>query len=266
MSNTCDPDIYSLLEHLELADDNFIVDISNNNHGEGFAGQILFVTLTNKKSQEKRFLTIKQQKPGALEWSNLAFDNEIYFYAKIWPTFNKYYKENTGKSIDFVPKCLGSSNDGVRRIVMQNIKTFGYNINKTTETFSKEQFTEIFKIYGIYHGISMAIREIKREEFSTIVEKMNVLETYFRKNDHFVEYFLNTLRKIQGYFDVKTEKHFIDKLQEYEKIGPQLIRKAIEDMIPRTIIHGDCWSNNYMFKYKVSFLLYDEYLLGYLLV
>lgn len=236
----------------------FNIEISNNAKGEGFIGEILFITLINKITLQKEFLVIKQQKVQQddefVEWSNGPFENEICFYDKIWPYLKKIYEDKTEKCLDILPNFLGSTRDGVKMLLMDNLKAAGYIINDINKPFTEDHLTIVFKAYGIFHGISMALKEQNCEEYSRLVSGISYFwKEVFVEGEFHTRRLLNILPSVKKFFDPLTEKHLLDKLEEFEQRGPDLVHKALnEESGPKVVTHGDCWSNNFLFKYDVS--------------
>lgn len=234
------------------------IEISGNVQGRGFVGDIELVTLTDRKSQVKEYLVVKQQKfhDGPMdEWCGDMFQNEILFYETIWPTLHKFYQKNTGKSINFIPKCLGTAKGDVMRIAMENVKVGGYDTYDPLKPYDADHINKLFTIYGVYHGISMSFIEQNEEECSRIVDNIytfarKMVATEDENNDG---YLLQIIRGVQPYFDSVTEKHLLDKLLNYEKtVMKDLIKSFDRKTGPKVIVHGDGWCNNLMFKYDVS--------------
>lgn len=259
MTNYIPPDLYALIQKVKQEQlDDFVIDITKNSKGEGYIGDVVFVVLTNKKTGEKQNLSIKQQKVldgKPIDWSNQPFENEIYFYNSVWPTLHEFYFEKTGKSLDFIPKCLGTSLDGVKSLVMENLKSINFKNYDKTKIFKKDHLEKIFKTYGIYHGISMSLKEEKFEEFSRLVNGMHldIWRDMFKAGALLDKSLLYHVRECICLFDSEKEKHLYNKIVEYEKMGSDIIYNLYDqDKTGRVIKHGDCWSNNLMFRYDVS--------------
>lgn len=238
---------------------NFHIELKENIKGEGFIGDVIFVTLTNKNSSEKHFLAVKQQKTDGgkvSDWSTALFANEAYFYDIVWPKFKELYFERTQKSLDFIPKCLGTSKDVMIRIAMENLKSSGFETYDKRLSFNKEHLLTIFKTYGIFHGISMCLKEQNYEEFCELISNIKLIfERTLTGEDFMSKSITKVFSEIQNLciFDSTTEKHLMEVTDEYKKNGWKILHKLLTvDSVPRAIIHGDCWSNNMMFKQNVS--------------
>lgn len=245
-------DLLKKVKKSSLAD--FDINLTTNTKGQGFIGDVVFVTLTNKKSQKQEFLTLKQQKTEngkPLEWSNEPFENEIYFYNTIWLTLEEMYKTKTGNSLDIVPKCLGTLDDGVKRLAMENLKLNGFDINESSKIFSRDQIKLMLKSYGIFHALSMVLKELHPDKFSEFTSNIH---NEWLKMDLIGRGVVQTAEEVRSFFDPVKDKHLLDCLLKYSgQEGLELYYNSPnKDALPRTITHADCWSNNLMFKYDVS--------------
>lgn len=258
MTEDCSPDLYALIQKVKKDSfEDFSVHLIDNIKGEGFMGDVIFVVVTDNQTHEEQLIVVKQQKVEdgkPLVWSNALFNNEIYFYETVWPMLHKTYTRVTGKSLDFIPKCLGTSKNEVKRLALENIMAAGFESHDKIKTFNEDQLRLIFKTYGLFHGISMSLREQDEEEFSRLVAGLQLIwKRTFTKEGYLSKRLVYTAHEVQNFFDPATEKHLLDWLREYEKKGPELVHNLLNcDSISNVIIHGDCWSNNIMFKYNVS--------------
>lgn len=238
----------------------YFIELITNEEGQGFLGEIIFVTLTHKTTQEKIQVVVKQEQKGSEkteEYLALLYQNEINFYQSIWPFLKNYYKSSSGSDLDIVPKCFSTSDIGKKRIVMENIKSQGYVLYDKSKPFDDEHFRFIFKTYGIYHGISMALREKDIKKYNQLIsQQKNMYKKAFEdENGIYCKAFVNNVRDILQFFDPKTEEHILDKLEIYVKSGPQILKQLVSQEFPKgVLLHGDCWSNNLMFKYDVSII------------
>lgn len=258
MSVSISPDLLDLLNsavHGRISEYSIEVKAFDGK-GEGFVGDILYVNLVDKETKEKQFLVVKQQKSydgKPFEFTAPLFDNEIHFYITIWPTLHKFYQEKTGKVLNIVPHCLATSTTGFKRLVLENLLSKDFVLHDKRKPLNKEHFSLIFNTYGIYHGISMALKEQNIEEYNRLLEPLQPLWKSAYDNESFAGKILKLLsRTCQNLFDEKSEKSVIERLQVYEQEGPKIIKECLQQGGgDGVLLHGDCWSNNNMFRYKV---------------
>lgn len=252
-------DLNCLLEQaVKCSQDDFSVDIQKfDGKGEGFCGDLLFVTLTMKKTKEKKLLCVKQQKlfeNKPIAFSCPLFDNEIYFYTEIGPTMKKFYQESTGKTLNVIPNCYATSGGEFRKIVLENLLSTNFVMYDKTKPFDDDHFSYIFNVYGIYHGISMALRILNVEEYEKLSTNLAPLwNTAYGRESYAGKVLMAISRSAKELFPDKRHRSLIEKLQIYENDGPEIINNCfINDHSSSVLLHGDCWSNNFMFKYGVS--------------
>lgn len=260
MSENISTEILELLNSVVNGKINdFSIDVKNfGGKGEGFTGDVLFGTLTNKKTKEQISTVVKEQKGyqgKPFEYTIPLFKNEIQFYNRIWPTLQKFYQEATGKSFNIVAKCLATTNGDFKKLALENLLASGFVLYDKQKPFNDEHFSFIFNTYGIYHGISAALKVQNREEFNKLIEPLDPLwKTAYHDESYTGKIFKMLSGQCKKLFDQETEKHVIDKLDEYEKNGANIVNDCMWQGRDGVILHADCWSNNFMFKYGVSIL------------
>lgn len=267
MTEDLSSDLTSLIQAVKKDSiENYSTHVTSNTKGEGAVGEVLFIKLTDKKTGEVQAVTVKQQKiinGKPMEFAEGPFRNEIYFYETVWPTLHEFYHKKTKKTLDFIPKCLGTSKGKAQMIAMENLKALGFDTYDKTKSFTEDHLSLIFKTYGILHGISMSFKEYNGEEFFQLVNSIEPLWLDMCKEGGLLNVsFVSNARELQTLFETVTEKHFIDKLIKFQTDGSNDICKLLgEESVSRVITHGDCWSNNLMFRYNVSvtFIYYISY-------
>lgn len=243
---------------LQINQDKFSVEISDNVQHGGCVADIYFLEITNKETKEKNHIIVKQQKctyNKPLEFTNLLFDNETHFFKDIWTKLCKFYEDRTGKSLDFVPKCLSVADGGIKKIVMENLTVQGFVTYDKAKPFDEEHFRNIFAILGRFHGVSKAFKHHYNKEYQQFFKPIyHKYKEDFKKESVSQRAFHTLCHYVQKYFDAETEKYVIEKLKLYQNEGSKLVFQAFEnDKSDGVMLHGDCWSNNFMLKYSVSY-------------
>lgn len=250
-------DFYDLLKTVYQKNiDDYEIEIVPNEKGQGFIGEVVFVNLTHKETSEKKQVIVKQEqmtdgKP--FEYFKNFFEKEIYFYGEVWPYLRKYYKNVSEKELTLVPKYLGTSNEERKRIILENIRPQGYELYDKRKPFDDDHLRIIFKTYGLYHGISMALRTQDYDEYNRLVGNYSNIHLYLYVDSTYGRNFVQRIKEIQTFFDPVEDAAVLEKLRFYEESGLQMLYKCVTENLPHEVIlHGDCWSNNFMFKYDVS--------------
>lgn len=234
---------------------------------QGIMQDIFSILLTHQKSREKIYIVLKQQdiRDGkVIVFLINNFQNETHFYRIIWKKFSELYIDKTGKKLDIFPHCLGvsqSSVNGIWRIAMENLSSKGFRMLNRTVSFNDEHLKILFKAFGKFHSLSMIMKEENEMEYRDMVKPlMPTIENIIRGNEIFGKTIKGILRRARSFFDPISEGHLIEKLASFEDEGPEFCYKILsEDKYNGIILHGDCWSNNFMFKYDVSKFIFWQF-------
>jgi thiamine kinase-like enzyme len=114
----------------------------------------------------------------------------------------------------------------------------------------------ILKTYGRFHAHSFVLRAKQPEEYSKIVSRFhNMYEELTKEANSVFRYeLLEHGRLIPTYLIPGEDDEIIKKFEKYAGDG---FLNVFADTIKEpgdysVILHGDCWSNNMMFKYATS--------------
>lgn len=250
-----------LSERLVTKKDDLIIEILDNfDIEQGMMGEIIPILVTNNKTSESQYVILKQQKTEngkVLEYCANHFKNEMHFYENIWKKFSEIYEDRTGKILNLVPHCLGTSKspkNGMLRIAMENITMKGFNMLDRKASYDDEHLRILFRAFGNFHSLSMILKHQNEKEYRDLIEP--ILPTFqhlFKSNAIFTKTLKGVSRVVTGFFDPKSEVDLIQKMIAFEENGPELCDRILNaNKYEGVLLHCDCWSNNYMFKYNVS--------------
>ncbi|XP_043248872.1 uncharacterized protein LOC122395399 [Colletes gigas] len=181
------------------------------------------------------------------------FQNEIMFYTKVIPKFEKFLIDKGQEKILYTPRHLASCMDGENDyIAMQDVTFLGYEPLSRQNSMNGDQCAVILKTIARFHAISFAYKDQKKEEFTELME--NLRETYFSK-DHWNWYkrFHKTISDItKNALAIEYPGSEAEKRYNSHKFG-DLYHMAAEfcnrKYQPTSVIcHGDCWAPNFLFR------------------
>ncbi|KAJ8977352.1 hypothetical protein NQ317_017767 [Molorchus minor] len=247
-----------------------IKEHEKNKNREGNTGDMCFVSLKNKHGDEVLRYVVKQ----ALSMESIRithpirdyFLNEITFYTAVWPHFQNFQNEKlSGEPINLIPKCFAtSSEDRNEKLVLENLKFQHFQIHNKITPLSNEQIEFIFKQYGRFHAISFAYKLINPKEYSEISNKLQNLWPSGVNMEPVKGWMENIHDICLEFLDPDEENAVIEKFRSYaENVVAVFTEKSQYKGCYSVVLHGDCWSNNMMFKYDESNQLKDMRLIDF---
>ncbi|XP_018566829.1 uncharacterized protein LOC108907573 [Anoplophora glabripennis] len=265
MNDAVAPKIYEIVKKAVNGDiENYEITVQGSNKkGEGYLGQIFFISLRDKTTGKQMSIVVKQAFPEqALREINRIrqiYFNEIYFYTEVWPKLFKFQeripKENRFSNI---AKCLATiSEKNFERLALEDLKCEGFVMHDKKKIVEKEKFEFIFKLYGRFHAMSFAYKALHPEDFSELAERFYSINVNTFEKEGFVVFYKYVYEECLEGLQPGVDDAVIEKYRHYVDDGVKLSKECLVNGKYTAIIHGDCWSNNIMFKYDHSGKLTD---------
>ncbi|EFA06728.1 hypothetical protein TcasGA2_TC009659 [Tribolium castaneum] len=213
--------------------------------GEGYMGDILFVQTSGALHLDlvlkcsKRSQQLRQTLPV-----QHCFENEIHFYDTILPAFARFQRSKNVSAFDSVPEYFGSfTSDNFEVVILENLKSSGFQLHDKTKALSRDRLELVLKEYGKFHAIS-AVMQAQDANFSKLVNGvLNVWEEFAEKTDA-VQFFGAPIDEI---CDVLSPE-LAEKLRQFKAQINYILKDLRNAESFKVVTHGDCWSNNFMFK------------------
>ncbi|KRT78400.1 phosphotransferase, partial [Oryctes borbonicus] len=220
--------------------------------GEGFLAINAAVDVSDDNRKLHLFVKAapKHLKLREISATEVAYTNELKFYEQIYPKIEQFYYEKTKESLEFAPKFYSGTNEHMKEIlVMENLKRNGFQLNGVRNIFNEEQLIRIMEKYGEFHGTSFALKDQKEEIVDDLTNDIKHFVYMLFKSmglSYIVKYRCNFLEK---YLQAVEDAKVLEKVR-FLKENLDKILENIKDFKGdyRTILHGDCWSNNIMLR------------------
>nr|AEE62446.1 unknown [Dendroctonus ponderosae] len=225
--------------------------------GDGFVSQFYKAQIVDKTGGAVLDVAIKKAPLWAFDFSSI-FLNEINFYTQLLPALNQL---NTG--FDNTPQCLLAEYNGEKTfIAMEDLKPQGYQLYDKKKYFDAEHFELIFRTYGKFHASSFALRKRQFEDYQKIQAKFKDVFGIFMEVEYSVQMFKSALSAAVDGLDPESPTYTLVK--DIPENCKQIVLKSFEySGKHRCSTHGDCWSNNMLFKYSPSDQLQDVKLIDF---
>jgi Ecdysteroid kinase-like family len=217
--------------------------------------------------------------------SELLFRNEVQFYTKILPEFQKFQKS---KSTDFqfnaVPLCYLARND---LLILEDLCVRNFEMADRIVGLSCEQMVKSITELARFHALSLAFKEEHPEKFRDLcklifegifsAENAEWYKNYYQKltknSIEMVSKFLISIfrRNLTLYFQVSKyypdDSQYVVKLKEFsDSLFLKMVNLLAMDTKLGVITHGDCWTNNILYKYNDKHEVVDTCLVDFQLI
>jgi len=222
-------------------------------------GYVSYVTGVEILGENKNLYVIIKNAPKeeakefrAIMLARELFLREIFFYDKIYPAFRDFQrKNNVKKPFDNVCRMYKSiDTDCNEKLVLQNIRKDGYDLWNRLKQMDHAHVQLVFETYAKLHSTSYMLRDKKPDVYKSLLLDYTDLLSELMLGNMVKTTLSEVLKLVVKLFESeKNIANAVQKLQdEYEDYINLMKIKGKNSVIG----HGDCWSNNMMFKYEDS--------------
>ncbi|KAB0801591.1 hypothetical protein PPYR_03777 [Photinus pyralis] len=246
----------------KLGTRNYIINISAGTiKGDNFLGVIAKVQVTGETATGEHVIQnfIVKSAPRNENFRmfapvHAAYEREIYIYSKVLPAFLKLQNDrgiqNPFRSYaKYYDSSVADMNEA---LIMEDMKEYGFKLHDRHRPLDYNHTLLVLREYGKFHALSFALRDQEPKIFAELAEEtqenffngMNSTELHnsFQSQS---ERALNALHPI-------THKFAHEKFKKFQNNMTDVINAAVKSDLsdPYSVIgHGDCWINNFLFKY-----------------
>lgn len=186
--------------------------------------------------------------------SDEQFRTEIHFYTKILPAFIELQSTKSVKEpFEHYAKVFFTFCDGLTDVIcLEDGKPQGFVGAVRQKGMDLDHVKVTLKTVAKFHALSFAMKDQKPQELETLVNGIREME-YVDGHCEWYGKFWDTICDIA--IDAVEQECpnsiYVDKVKEFAV--PERLPKLIElKRSPKyaVICHGDCWTNNYLYKYE----------------
>lgn len=233
----------------------------NNEDVNGFLSEFFLVSIRNPKNKEVLRLAAKKafkNKDRRLEINiPVAYQNEIYFYDTLFPELNAFKdRKKVNDQFDFIPRMYACSKKKTDEILLlENLNTSGYQMMEKSLLLDKEHLTLIFITYGKFHGLAFSFKDQHPEKYCEIMNKISHFWLSMEERSSFNIVLHSAI--IHAFEFVHREikencRHYLS--ENNEEFWTSMVYQGKHSILN----HGDCRSNNMMFRYKVNVIFHTQ--------
>lgn len=229
---------------------------SGSEKGDNYLGIITTVAVRSGKKELHLVLKTShsnEQFRAALGITRI-YTREIYVYDVVLPTLDRT-KEEFGFKHPFqahTQLCGSYVGHDTECLVMEDLRIKHFKLWNRKVPMNPEHITAVLKEYAKLHSLGLALRIKNPQIFDGLVKNMGDVflepDSRVQKIEEFTG---NLAKKLLGI--VKSNNRAAEAIEFYT---PKLLDYYVNELIrpehKLAVLHGDCWNNNIMFKYKVN--------------
>ncbi|XP_063932892.1 uncharacterized protein LOC135144750 isoform X2 [Zophobas morio] len=150
-----------------------------------------------------------------------------------------------------IPKSYGTlALENREVVVLENLKSIGYELWPRQKPLTRKHIDLVMQAYGKYHATSIAFKQQEPEKYQEIVNTLRENLKSFAKSGPG----LTTMKKcVEDAYEILKNDLDESTLLKWKSLGDN-IQSVLEEIrnaeAMNVILHGDCWSNNFMYKYE----------------
>ncbi|XP_066151968.1 uncharacterized protein [Euwallacea fornicatus] len=223
--------------------------------GDGLLGEFYTGSVKNKDAGEVIETYIKFSPREDIPIKSIVYANEFLYYDTIYPQLHEFQRERDVKQpFDKIPRFFcGTVEPENEYLVFENLKLQNFEMWDKTKFLDEKHLNAVFKTYGKYHALTFAFKDQNREKYEEITKEIQDIFKNMFKYEEMRKSMLELLKIAQSGIKEIDEKK-AERLQPWiDDFGKKFFNKgALYTGDYSALTHGDCWSNNIMFKYDQS--------------
>ncbi|XP_052869562.1 uncharacterized protein LOC128275187 [Anopheles cruzii] len=228
--------------------------------GDGFVGQMYKAIVTEGARSVPYLCKIPPLDDTRREQFHAmaAFAREALVYDKLLPKIYEYQREkgltSPGEGFFHAPRCYHAHCDEATQesvIVMEDLRLRNFQMWNKHNPIDYDHAKLFMEHIGRLHAVSLAMKRDRPEEFEPF-KLANPFDPLLVEGGPFHNMLLSQFQMVIDALDeqdtverTKVEQLKLDIFDEMQRCGNAALAE------PYAVInHGDCWTNNMMFRYK----------------
>ncbi|TDG39810.1 hypothetical protein AWZ03_013764 [Drosophila navojoa] len=186
--------------------------------------------------------------------SDKLFRNEVEFYTRIMPELLRFQASRTGlesQLFNSIPKCYTARQD---LLIMEDLRVRGFEMSDRHKGLSTEETQSVLLQVAQLHALSLAYKFEHPLEFRKMCSQISE-GIFCTANANWYKNYYERLTKnaIKMVSDVlPADSKYMQAMCKFAKSSSffsQMVELASAESPLSAICHGDCWVNNFLYKY-----------------
>lgn len=223
--------------------------------GDGYATNTLAAKIVDGEKSLDIFLKCALDFSENSPEMDTIYVREIFFYKTIYPTYQKFLNDKGVKDgFSSVPKSYGFYEKQFKSIIaLENLRTKGFTLFDKTKYMNHEHLALILRTFAKFHAISFAMKDQNKECHDQFCDECpNIFQVC--KSRDFEKITARIVAQFLSKLDPDEDRDITERCHDLcPKIEDHNLNLSDYLSEYSILTKGDCWINNMMILYEVSF-------------
>ncbi|XP_077291486.1 uncharacterized protein LOC143914942 isoform X2 [Arctopsyche grandis] len=235
--------------------ENFTIKLEmGSTKGDNYLGVIHRATVRGDKDGEETTIDLIMKTPPMYERTKLPigviYEREIYCYKQILPTLTEFQRECNVPDEErfcFVKLYSADTTSYKEVLVMEDLRSLGYTMCDRRKSLDYEHMMLVIKDLAHFHALSFKMKHCDMEKFKELAGNISQGVEFSEMFEQFL------LLSIDKAIEVLDNDSWKDKMNAFKETAYKKLYACCMPELgqPYTVLcHGDCWTNNILFKYE----------------
>lgn len=223
--------------------------------GDGFFSSFYQGDVLDKDTGKSFKVAIKTVAQFEYDYDSI-FGNEIIFYTRILPALLRIQQDaNLPNPFDNTPKYFASSLESSNKfLALEHLKPQNYVMHEKKKFLSQDQLKMAFQTYGKFHALGFVFRKQNYEYYQELSKALKDQFSLFTEKEFSKASLTRTVNEVLNNLEKSSAAEEEGKIL-FKNVIPTVEKSFVYKGSYRCFTHGDCWSNNMLFKFYVSTFL-----------
>ncbi|XP_013119514.1 uncharacterized protein LOC106096356 [Stomoxys calcitrans] len=186
--------------------------------------------------------------------SDKLFRNEVEFYTAIMPELLKFQSTKSKELFKALPKCYYARSD---LLIMEDLRIRGFQMPDRKQGLTIDETRTVLRQVAQFHALSLAYKFENPKQFENL-RKLNAEALFSNDNANWYKKYYETLTKnaIKMISDVLPEdSKYLQIFKQFAEVTTffqRMVNMVSEESALSAFCHGDCWTNNFLYRYEPS--------------
>uniref|UniRef100_A0A1A9WWV3 CHK domain-containing protein n=1 Tax=Glossina brevipalpis TaxID=37001 RepID=A0A1A9WWV3_9MUSC len=186
--------------------------------------------------------------------SDKLFRNEVEFYMTIMPELLQFQVTKTTEVFKAIPECYYARSD---LLIMEDLRVRGFQMPDRKQGLTLNETQLVLQKVAHFHALSLSYKFEKPAQFENF-RKLTTEGLFCKDNETWYKNYYDKLLEsaIEMVSDVLAENSkYLKALKGFAESSTffsNMVDMVNEDTNLTALCHGDCWANNFLYRYELD--------------